>query len=181
MERRWIPGPTCASFGRRFAAGLIDAILWYACALCCAIAMAVFRPIREDMSESVKELIAFAWTAFAFIAPLLLIRILPPTRESSSPGQYILGLRLVRWPDLNAVGFFASSLVAVVSFVALPITVICVFWGSDSDRLWYDNLVGVAVVRLEPRGPDSHTLCRHCGYDLTGNTSGTCPECGGRA
>jgi hypothetical protein len=23
-----------------------------------------------------------------------------------------------------------------------------------------------------------HGLCIHCGYDLTGNTSGTCPECG---
>ena len=23
--------------------------------------------------------------------------------------------------------------------------------------------------------------CRHCGYDLTGNRSGTCPECGTRA
>ncbi len=23
-----------------------------------------------------------------------------------------------------------------------------------------------------------HGKCLHCGYDLTGNTSGTCPECG---
>lgn len=23
-----------------------------------------------------------------------------------------------------------------------------------------------------------HVVCRHCGYDLHGNTSGTCPECG---
>ena len=23
--------------------------------------------------------------------------------------------------------------------------------------------------------------CLHCGYDLTGNLSGTCPECGSRA
>lgn len=24
-----------------------------------------------------------------------------------------------------------------------------------------------------------HGLCEHCGYDLRGNGSGTCPECGG--
>ena len=32
------------------------------------------------------------------------------------------------------------------------------------------------VWRLVPRFPDGH--CRHCGYNLEGNTSGTCPECG---
>ena len=25
-----------------------------------------------------------------------------------------------------------------------------------------------------------HPVCRRCGYDLTGNTSGVCPECGER-
>ena len=28
------------------------------------------------------------------------------------------------------------------------------------------------------RSPDRHELCRACGYDLTGNVSGVCPECG---
>lgn len=31
--------------------------------------------------------------------------------------------------------------------------------------------------RLFDRQPGAH--CRECGYDLTGNTSGRCPECGG--
>jgi hypothetical protein len=30
--------------------------------------------------------------------------------------------------------------------------------------------------RLRPKHPRGH--CRRCGYDLTGNISGTCPECG---
>lgn len=29
-----------------------------------------------------------------------------------------------------------------------------------------------------PRPPDH--CCQHCGYDLTGNVSGVCPECGTR-
>ena len=34
----------------------------------------------------------------------------------------------------------------------------------------------LAVWRLVPRYPRGH--CKHCGYNLTGNVSGRCPECG---
>ena len=34
--------------------------------------------------------------------------------------------------------------------------------------------------RLISSSPD-HRLCLRCGYDLTGNTSGVCPECGDKA
>ena len=37
--------------------------------------------------------------------------------------------------------------------------------------------VRVARWRRLRRRPDANT-CRHCGYDLTGNVSGMCPECG---
>ncbi len=32
--------------------------------------------------------------------------------------------------------------------------------------------------RHEPVKVDTRPRCRHCGYDLTGTVSGTCPECG---
>ena len=31
------------------------------------------------------------------------------------------------------------------------------------------------------RNPHAPRICRRCGYDLTGNVSGVCPECGGAA
>jgi hypothetical protein len=34
------------------------------------------------------------------------------------------------------------------------------------------------VIRFRKRKRSSEVLCRSCGYDLTGNTSGVCPECG---
>jgi len=40
-------------------------------------------------------------------------------------------------------------------------------------------VIGLAVIlawRRDRRPPASH--CRTCGYDLTGNVSGRCPECG---
>jgi hypothetical protein len=40
-------------------------------------------------------------------------------------------------------------------------------------------MVGVLIVLL-PRGKKGALPCPRCRYDLTGNTSGTCPECGRR-
>lgn len=47
--------------------------------------------------------------------------------------------------------------------------------------LWFLALIAAAVsfrlwVRVYPRRP--HGACQNCGYDLTGNISGRCPECG---
>lgn len=38
-------------------------------------------------------------------------------------------------------------------------------------------LAGVRVVRRPEELPTGN-ICRKCGYDLTGNVSGVCPECG---
>ncbi|MBL8746948.1 MAG: hypothetical protein JNK58_11415 [Phycisphaerae bacterium] len=38
-------------------------------------------------------------------------------------------------------------------------------------------MVGVMIV-LVPRRPHAMQPCHRCRYDLVGNTSGTCPECG---
>ena len=35
-------------------------------------------------------------------------------------------------------------------------------------------------IRQRRRGLDAPRLCRTCSYDLTGNVSGVCPECGTR-
>ena len=62
-------------------------------------------------------------------------------------------------PDMHSARFFAQldvPLWLLLAVVALPTA--CLFW---RDRRRY--------------GPHQ---CQHCGYDLTGNTSGTCPECG---
>ncbi len=43
-------------------------------------------------------------------------------------------------------------------------------------------VIALAVITfLNRRRPSRPGCCRSCGYDLTGNESGTCPECGERA
>jgi len=56
-------------------------------------------------------------------------------------------------------------------------------WGnlwSISLPLWIPFLLVATPAAIlwwrDRRFPPGH--CQHCGYDLTGNTSGTCPECG---
>lgn len=36
----------------------------------------------------------------------------------------------------------------------------------------------VVIVLLARRTPPDSRYCHKCSYDLTGNTSGRCPECG---
>lgn len=42
--------------------------------------------------------------------------------------------------------------------------------------VWFIGLV--VILRRTPPAPVDLTRCQTCGYDLTGNTSGVCPECG---
>lgn len=46
--------------------------------------------------------------------------------------------------------------------------------------LWFGLAIGVLLrwrhIRLGQRG--THPRCQGCGYDLTGNVTGRCPECG---
>lgn len=53
-----------------------------------------------------------------------------------------------------------------VTFLHIPLWIPLVLLGVSTALLWWRD-------RRPPRGH-----CRTCGYNLTGNTSGVCPECG---
>ena len=99
----------------------------------------------------------------------------------------------------------ATRLWVIALFVQFALAIPAGCAGEEISRLldpgddWYDvyglligfvNLiaapfvacaVGIAAYWCDRRHryPPGH--CRRCGYDLTGNVSGTCPECGGPA
>lgn len=73
---------------------------------------------------------------------------------TSPLGFRFLWPRLETWPDGRAVAYLP-----IWVFLALLAVATAVLWWFDRRRI-----------------PAGH--CRRCGYDLTGNISGRCPECG---
>ena len=83
---------------------------------------------------------------------------------SRTEWRYILGGFHPRWgtnPRISAAYSFEELIVPCwMPVAALGAVVACLFWRHS-------------------RAIPPH-CCQNCGYDLTGNTSGTCPECGGK-
>jgi hypothetical protein len=89
---------------------------------------------------------------------------LGPATEPLYPGMDVLpgsgsSSRGVQTPTMS------SSVIS--SYVTLPIWLLLLVSLIPTLLLW----------RRELRRP-APGFCRHCDYDLTGNTSGRCPECG---
>ena len=72
----------------------------------------------------------------------------------------------------------ASLCLGVVCFVMTGVG--CVL-SRGSEGIFLLATVAFAVVNhftMPPKPPWNARLCKKCGYDLAGNESGTCPECG---
>jgi len=84
------------------------------------------------------------------------ITIVPASRHScwQRPGKYALYDRSLWFPDMSVIAIPGWPMLAGLGFMIL------FFWG-------------LRVLRSAPAGH-----CEACGYDLTGNESGVCSECG---
>lgn len=71
------------------------------------------------------------------------------------------------WPNIESSSFSAVSWPAVGTTLAIPIWMFMVIPAAGWLLLSW---------RIHRRVPEGH--CRVCRYNLTGNTSGICPECG---
>jgi uncharacterized RDD family membrane protein YckC len=98
-----------------------------------------------------------------------------------SIGKWICGLRVVDYEARTPAGFMQS--------LKRNMPLLLTFWGVlgmwltlYAGRRWGDGWARTVVIwrkharkpPFDPRG----VYCLHCEYDLTGNLSGVCPECG---
>ncbi|MBN1513081.1 MAG: RDD family protein [Phycisphaerae bacterium] len=97
-----------------------------------------------------------------------------------SPGKALTGVQVVNSRTLEPIGPWQSFLRNLVLLVPLvgPVLVAGTMIGG---KRWGDGWAGTRVIWkkyrhrpvFDPRG----IYCLNCGYDLTGNVSGRCPEC----
>lgn len=101
-----------------------------------------------------------------------------------SPGKYLMGVRVVDMATRTPIGFWQSFKRNI--HLSIPIfhilAILVIGFGSWPGRRWGDRWAETLVIwcrhsRKPPFHPIS-TVCVPCGYDLTGNVSGICPECG---
>jgi len=133
--------------------------------------------------------------------------IIPPPEPLNRPSQFWWGVEYARFAlfCLGVIAWLAGlALTMTVRGVRVPVASVClaaalvcmmsavlsIDWHWEAWRefaavpawRYFDGAVLMSlialIVRLIPSRPPAVGVCAHCGYDLTGNVSGVCPECG---
>jgi hypothetical protein len=95
---------------------------------------------------------------------------------------------LIRWRDEDCGHAYqhVANVTAVVYYSILAVATVVSFVSRNGALFWIVVLVGPVVgvgvaIRLRTaivRSKRDPGACERCGYDLRGNVSGVCPECG---
>lgn len=160
---------------RRQLAFIIDVILWRIAMVMFffALGAALFAVNPQTDFDAIEIwLNLLAWS-------LVLVFILKDGFGGCSPGKAICGVRVVDNDTYEPVGFlrsFKRNLPIAIPFVPL----IVAFTLAKGQRLgdkWANTKVIWSKYRYHPVF-NTDSYCPQCEYDLRGNTSGACPECG---
>lgn len=170
---------------RRQVAYLVDALLF---------AVVVF-PVMWWVGGQLGTLgwtelqVEIAVTAIALLLNVMFV--LKDGFDGQSPGKRLTGVQVIDEATGRPISFAQSFkrnavlLVGVIPVVgglaSLAVVVTIAIQMNKGHRLG-DRFAGTRVVWKRhadsPVYGGSDSLCRQCGYDLTGNESGRCPECG---
>jgi uncharacterized RDD family membrane protein YckC len=186
LRRRLYDVPVCnkcrnAFANRRQAAYLIDTLAW---GLVISLPLTYLEQFfYGNASPPGFPLLRYLGldTALGFVASwiLPLFFFCKDGFHGMSLGKWLMGVQVVDVHTREPVGFgrsFKRNLVLLVPFGLLIVATTMMKGKRWGDR-WAQTVViwrkHAYKLPFDPRG----VLCTGCGYDLTGNVSGRCPEC----
>ena len=161
---------------RRQLAFILDWVLWYLISSVAAFA-GIFLLASWRASEAVVTTVLV--TGVYVLAPLVLF--MKDGFGGYSPGKAICGVRVIDRARNRPAGFVLSLKRNLILFVP-PMPLIVAFWLIRGHRIG-DGWAGTRVVWRKYADHPVFTgveapNCTECRYDLTGNTTGVCSECG---
>ncbi len=165
---------------RRQAAYIVD---WFVVQIVPLILLTSL--IREDIPLTPLSAVGgppydpFNWLVTVLSWVLFLLFLAKDGFGGHSPGKALCGVQVVNARTLEPIDFWLSFKRNLVLLV--PFAWIVVAFTMIGGKRWGDGWAGTRVIWkkyrhgpvFDPRG----IYCLNCGYDLTGNVSGRCPEC----
>jgi uncharacterized RDD family membrane protein YckC len=187
----WLPRPNaaepCPLCGRRQGIAVLYDDL--ACQTC-RWTFAGLRTSAFLVDYFMMLLIAsgFEWLGRAPATPLLsgvdlglAMLLLFPLKDGlggASPGKRLVGLRVIDAKTYQPIGFGASFKRNVLALILWPLIMLELPAGFRLGDRWANTKVIWRKHAYRRPFCEPGRYCAGCGYDLTGNISGRCPECG---
>lgn len=161
---------------RRQVAYLLDWIVFQFAMFYAALGIGVALAAAQAPQNAIDNLgLLAAWLIFPMIF------FLKDGFSGHSPGKAIIGVQVVNPETFKPIGFVSSfkrNLPLLIPFMALIIA----FLLQKGYRLGDGWAHSKVIWKKYANHPvfTGRLACEQCQYDLTGNVSGICPECGAR-
>ncbi|GMU34098.1 MAG: RDD family protein [Planctomycetia bacterium] len=164
---------------RRQGAYIIDSLLLYVLSFISGFVMALMFP--EVLAPTTGETLGV--TIFWYFHGWVLLPLLFCFKDGfkgCSPGRWLCGVRVVDRDTRDPIHMTQSlkrNLILMIPVVPLIIAFQLIRGVRYGDEWAKTRVVWKKYIHRVPFDPRG-ILCTNCGYDLTGNVSGRCPECG---
>jgi uncharacterized RDD family membrane protein YckC len=159
---------------RRQIAFVLDRVVWFIPMMvltfgCIAIVQAMGQKLTPDVVRAVDML---QW-------PTYIVFLVKDGFWGYSPGKWVCGVQTIDKKTREPAGFWASLKRNLPVFI--PIVPLVIAYQLQNGKRMGDGWANTMVIwkkyeKSRVFAPEG--CCEACGYDLHGNVTGVCPECG---